>query len=133
MERDARIGVNRQNADMIVNQVSRERESFARDIAATKTKARILVWLGFLMSAFGAIAFMVPLLKAMKDASAASPDLFGSSLSIGGFPIGIIGFGVAFVGQFVLAAGIILHIVAASRRKQLLQMPDPRQFYGGWR
>jgi len=39
MERDARIDVNHQNADMIVNQVSRERESFARDIAATKPRS----------------------------------------------------------------------------------------------
>jgi hypothetical protein len=30
MERDARIDINRQNADMIVNQILRERESFAR-------------------------------------------------------------------------------------------------------
>ena len=41
----------------------------AHDIAATKTKARILVWLGFLMSALGAIAFMVPFLQAMKASS----------------------------------------------------------------
>ena len=134
MERDARIDVNRQHADMIVNQISRERESFARDIAATKTKARILVWLGFLMSVFGAIAFMVPFLQAMKDSSpTTTADPLASGLSIGGYPILIIGFGAAVVGQFVLIAGIILHIVAASRRRQLLQMPDPRQSYGGWR
>lgn len=134
MERDARIDINRQHADMIVNQILRERESFAQDIAATKTKARILVWLGFLMVACGATAFMVPLLQAMKDSSATTTaDPFASGLSIGGYPVGIIGFGVAFVGQFVLVAGIILHIVAASRRKKLLQMPDARQFYTGWR
>ena len=134
MERDARIDVNRQHADMIVNQIVRERESFARDIAATKTKARILVWVGFLMGVFGGTAFMVTFLKAMNDASAANvPDSAGSALSIGGFPVGIIGLGVGAVGQFVLIAGIILHIVAASRRRQLLLMPDPRQSYGAWR
>jgi hypothetical protein len=134
MERDARIDVNRQHADMIVNQMVRERESFARDIAATKTKARILVWVGFLMGVFGATAFMVMVLKAMNEASAANvPDSAGSALSIGGFPIGIVGFGVGVVGQFVLIAGIVLHIVAASRRRQLLLMPDPRQSYGVWR
>jgi hypothetical protein len=134
MERDARIDVNRQHADMIVNQMVHERESFARDIAATKTKARILVWVGFLMSAFGGTAFMVTLLKVMNDASAANvPDSAGSALSIGGVPVGIIGLGVGVVGQFVLIAGIILHIVAASRRRQLLLMPDPRQSYGAWR
>jgi hypothetical protein len=60
-------------------------------------------------------------------------DPFASGLSIGGWPIGIIGFGVAVVGQFVLIAGIVLYIVAASRRRRLLEMPDARQFYGGWR
>lgn len=86
------------------------------------------------MSVFGAIAFMVPFLQAMKNSSpTTTADPFGSGLSVGGWPIGIIGFGVAVIGQFVLIAGIILHIVAASRRRQLLQMPDARQSYGGYR
>jgi hypothetical protein len=44
---------------------------------------------------------------------------------VGGVSVGLIGFAVAFIGQFVLVAGIVLHIVAAARRRRLNRMPGP--------
>jgi hypothetical protein len=131
MEWDARIDVNSQYAHTIINSVMQARESLARDIASTKTRARILVWVGFLMVAGGATAFAIPLLRAMGSMnSSTNYNFFAAGPSIGGYPVGLVGFGVGFVGQFVFIGGIILHIVAASRRKQLLQLPDPRLLYG---
>jgi hypothetical protein len=121
--------------DKIVQQVLRERESFARQVAATKTKARFLVWLGFLMVAGGGTAFMIPFLQAMKESNASTVyDPFASGPSIGGYPAGVLGFAIGFIGQFVLVAGIILHIVAASRRKSLLHLPPPDawRYSGKW-
>ena len=121
--------------DKIVQQVLRERESFARQVAATKTKARFLVWLGFLMVAGGATAYMIPFLQALKESNASTGyDPFASGASIGGYPVGVLGFAIAFIGQFVLVAGIILHIVAASRRKSLLHLPPPDawRYSGKW-
>jgi hypothetical protein len=121
-----------------VKQIIEQRESFAQKVAATKTKARLLFWSGFLMVAGGATVYMLPILKAMKDGAGASQNFFDAGPHIGGYPIGLIGFAVGFVGQFILVAGIILHIVAASRRKTLLNLPPlpppprPRHFPGEW-
>jgi heme/copper-type cytochrome/quinol oxidase subunit 1 len=140
---ERRFDIEKQQAEILSNvagnqynqyiqQVLRERESFAHDIAATKTKARALVWLGFLMLAGGSIAFMIPLLQAMNEFdmnSYSTSDPFSAGPEIGGYSVGLIGFGIAFIGQFVLIVGIILHVVAASRRKKLLSLPPPHVQY----
>jgi hypothetical protein len=69
----------------------------------------------------------------MKESNSwTASDPFTSGPQVAGYSIGVIGFAIAFIGQFVLAAGIVLHIVAASRRKKLmnLPMPDARRFSG---
>jgi hypothetical protein len=99
MEWDARIDVNSQYAHTIINSVMQARESLARDIASTKTRARILVWVGFLMVAGGATAFAIPLLQAMGSMnSSTNSNFFAAGPSIGGYPVGLVGFGVGFVG-----------------------------------
>jgi pSer/pThr/pTyr-binding forkhead associated (FHA) protein len=77
-----------------VQHVNQQRENFLREVAATKTKARWLVWLGFVMFVVG----------------------FGPS--VGGIPIGLIGWTLAATGMLLLVFGIVLHVVATSRRKQ---------------
>ena len=47
---------------------------------------------------------------------------------VGGVSVGLIGFAIGFIGQFVLIAGIVLHIVAAARRRRLNQMPKPEGY-----
>ena len=43
-------------------------------------------------------------------------DPFGRS--VGGIPIGLIGWALAATGMLLLIVGIVLHVVATSRRKQ---------------
>ena len=96
--------VNEQHAEVIhyderrynshVQYVNQQRENFLREVAATRTKARWLVWLGFVMFVVG----------------------FGPS--VGGIPIGLIGWTLAATGTLLLVLGIVLHVVATSRRKQ---------------
>ncbi len=112
------------------NQVIQQRESFAREIAATRTKATTLVVIGFLMVCGGSVAFMASLLDFLNDFGSVSPretisagNFYGPK--VGGVSIGLIGFAIGFVGQFVLIAGIVLHIVAAARRRKLDRMPRP--------
>jgi hypothetical protein len=107
-----------------------QRESFARQIAATRSKATTLIVIGFLMMCGGSVVFMVPLLDFMNEFGSVSPqetitsgNFYGPQ--VGGVSVGLIGFAVAFIGQFVLVAGIVLHIVAAARRRRLNRMPGP--------
>jgi hypothetical protein len=118
--------INNVARDQYFTQVLRERESFLRDIAATRSKARHLVTLGFLMVVGGATAFMVPILMAMNDFRNIDPSDVGfGGPEIGGVSVGLIGFGVGFVGQFILLLGIVLHVVVAARRRRLPDLPPP--------
>ena len=118
--------------DLYYTQIMQERNNLLRDIAATKTRARILVILGFLMVLLGATAFMLSILGDMnRFGSGSVPDFtsFGGP-KVGGVSVGIIGFGVAFIGQFVVVAGIVMHIVAAARRRRVGVLPPiPPAFY----
>jgi hypothetical protein len=128
--------VGRDQYNHYVKEIIQERESFALKVAATKTKARLLFWSGFLMVAGGATVCLLSVLKAAKDGSVGAPqNPFDTGLNIHGYPIAIIAFAIGFVGQFILVAGIILHIVAASRRKTLLNLqppPPPWRFSDEW-
>lgn len=46
--------------------------------------------------------------------------------SVAGVPVGIIGYGLGFLGSVLLVVGIVLHIVAAARRRRVdREMPLP--------
>ena len=103
--------------------VQQQRESFARDIAATKTKARRLIVVGFLIFVLGLAGYFVMFVGAFKtlsNASADNPSAFENfwGPKAGGVPVGLIGFAVATIGLLLMIVGIVLHIVAASRRRQ---------------
>ena len=108
-----------------VQYVNQQRENFLREVAATKTKARWLAWTGFLMFVVGFGIFAaadLSFIKAIIDASqnggepssATSP--FGRE--IGGVPFGLAGWALAALGMILLVVGIVLHIVATSRRRR---------------
>lgn len=116
--------VARDQHNAYVQHIRQERASFAREIAATKTKASRLIWLGFIMWILGGGAYLWGILgfAAEMDASFNNPGdvhprLFGPDA--GGIPIGLIGFAIAFIGTLVLVVGIVLHVVAAARRRRL--------------
>ncbi|EMY35860.1 adenylate cyclase [Arthrobacter crystallopoietes BAB-32] len=119
-----------------VNQITRERESFLRDIAATKTKARWLCWIGLAATIVGIVLFSGSIMQYMAwiiDMLRREPvpgqipqlpeDVMGPTL--------FIGFGLYLAGNILLIIGIVLHVVATSRRKRVdreLPMPRPPAF-----
>jgi hypothetical protein len=126
--------VNEQHADVIhyderrynshVQYVNQQRENFLREVAATRTKARWLIWTGFaaFVVGFGIFAaadlnFLKQVSKGIQNPDSGPPtDPFGRP--VGGIPIGLLGWALAAAGMLLLIVGIVLHVVATSRRKQ---------------
>jgi FHA domain-containing protein len=141
-QQDAQVisNVGRDQYNAHVQQVIQQRDSFLRDIAATKTKARWLVWIGLLLflagfALFGAadLNFIRQISNDIQSGSTGPPSSpFGRD--IGGVPSGLLGAGLAAIGMMLLVIGILLHIVATSRRRrverELPLPPPPWQQYG---
>jgi hypothetical protein len=118
----------------------RQRESFLREIAATRTKARRLVWFGASLFVMGLFAFAVSLLRFMSrlgdGVNSDKVDVLtdDSPWSINGFPLGLIGWAVALVGVLLIVIGTVLHVVATARRRRVDQtlpvVPPPWASYG---
>jgi hypothetical protein len=128
------VGRDQYNAH--VQQVIERRDSFMRDIAATKTKARWLVWLGLLLFVVGFAMFAAADLNFLKQVSSAfgsnspPPSTTPFGRPILGIPSGLLGWAIGAVGSLMLIIGIVLHIVATSRRRRVereypLPMPWP--------
>jgi hypothetical protein len=126
--------VGRDQYNRYVQHITHQRESFLREVAATKTKARWLVWLGLLCFVAGFALFAAPLLgfigqisDAIESGDPGPPeDPFGPDVA--GVPLALLGWALAGVGMLLLTVGIVLHIVAASRRKRVdreLPVPPP--------
>ena len=136
-----RYDIGEQKAQMIsnvgrdqYNAYIQQRNSFMREIASTKTKARWLVWLGLLLFVAGFALFAAADLNFLKQISsdfgsnspAPPTDPFGRPIF--GIPSGLLGWAIAAAGSLMLIIGIVLHIVATSRRKQVERrypMPTP--------
>ncbi len=109
--------------DQYISHVIASRESFARQVAATKTKARYLVWIGLLVFIAG---FAVTLVGAHQyidnfttlNAGTSEATMNGYFRAYASYALG--GGALCLVGSVLLVIGIVLHVVAASRRKQLL-------------
>jgi hypothetical protein len=108
-----------------VQYVSQQRENFLRGVAATKTRARWLAWTGFLLfvAGFGIFAAAdLSFIKGISDAiqNGGEPPLTAALFGreIGGGPFGLAGWALAALGMILLIAGIVLQIVAASRRRR---------------
>ena len=128
------VGRDQYNAH--VQQIIQRRDSFMREIASTKTKARWLVWLGLLLFVAGFALFAAADLNLLKQISsdfgsnstAPPTDPFGRPIL--GLPSGLLGWAMGAVGSLMLVIGIVLHIVATSRRRRVerdypLPMPWP--------
>jgi hypothetical protein len=118
------------------NYIRAERASFLADIAASKTKGRRLVALGFLcllvgfgLFAYGVVSFIQAVPNVDIDTPPSQvPSPFGPDM--GGAPLGVIGFALAMIGGFTLIVGVVLHVSAAARLRRLRTTPwvtDPGQ------
>ena len=103
--------------------IMEQRANFFREIAATKTKARWLVWTGFVAFVVGFGIFAAGVLGFIKQAGSAVQTSGGVTSpfgpDIGGFPLGLLGWALGALGMLLLVVGIVLHIVATSRHKQV--------------
>ncbi len=129
------VGRDQYNAH--VQQVIQQRDSFLREVAATRTKARWLVWLGLLLFVAGFALFAAADLNFLKQIASdiqsngtPPPPSNPFGRPIFGIPSGLLGWAIGAVGGLMLIIGIVLHIVATSRRKRVerdypLPMPWP--------
>lgn len=119
--------VGRDQHNSYVQHVIQQRENFFREIAATRTKARWLIWIGLVLTMAGFGLFAAGILGFIKQVSNIDPTTvqpngnlptpFGGSIH--GVPTGIIGWAMGAVGMFMIIIGIVLHIVTTARRKQI--------------
>jgi pSer/pThr/pTyr-binding forkhead associated (FHA) protein len=145
VERSVRFDVGSQSAGLInnvgrdqhlsyVQHIQQQRASFAREIAATKTKARWFVWLGIVIMVLGIAAFgrmVLRFMQAIYDSflTGQQPDLgsiFGEKIL--GLSSGLFGFAVGGAGELMIIIGVILHITATARRRRMereLPLPSP--------
>ncbi len=105
------------------NRYVQQRDNFLREIAATKTKARWLVWTGFVAFVVGFGIFAAGVLGFIKQAGSAVQTSGGVTSpfgpDIGGVPSGLLGWALGALGMLLLVVGIVLHIVATSRRRRV--------------
>ncbi|MFI6829933.1 FHA domain-containing protein [Kribbella sp. NPDC050241] len=113
-------------------QVIQQRESFFREIAATRTRARWMVWMGVVLfvaglgiAYAGGYSFFKLIIDTPMD-STGPPDNFGD-----GFLTTLVGGLINTLGILLIIIGIVLHIVATSRRKRVdRELPPPRPYRG---
>lgn len=109
-----------------IQQVIQQRDSFLREIAATKTKARWLAWTGFVVLIAGYSVFGYGFYQGVRLTS--GPNIASPAQANAGVPALLIGLALAAIGMVALILGIILHIVAAARRRRIereLPIPQP--------
>ena len=126
-----RVDIGSQHADVINNAgrdlfLLKQRKSFLQEIAATRTKARWLVWLGLLIMLGGFGWTMMVFLEMVPDFTDFSDAAFDAFTR--NFKRFIWGTVVATLGQFLLIMGVVLHIIATARRRRLdRELPLPRR------
>jgi hypothetical protein len=119
--------------------IHQQRDNFLRDIAATRTRARILIWIGSILAIAGIGVFFATIAagfsnfgfpETFEEAQQQTENPFGPE--VGGVPIGIIGWAVAALGGMILVVGIVLHVVATARRRRVERdvVPLPPAAFG---
>ncbi|MFI9759722.1 FHA domain-containing protein [Streptomyces sp. NPDC051963] len=105
--------------------VDQRQESFLRQIAAARTRARRLILLGLLLFLGGFAVFAWGVLRFMGRIGDPIPedpnqwpqpgDMFGSEIN--GIPVFLLGWAAALAGVFLMAIGLVMHIIAAARHR----------------
>lgn len=118
--------INNVGRDQYLQAIYAQRESFLRDVAASRTRAKRLIWLGFLLFVGGFGLFAWTIMRAASTVNDADPteppeDFFGPE--VGGVPTGFIGWAAAGLGTLLMIVGIVLHVVATSRQRRAVNQP----------
>jgi hypothetical protein len=136
---ETQFNVDRQNARNLHNvagdqyihylqTVHAQRESFLREIAASRTRSRRVMRFGFLvfLAGFGTYLVMAfRFLSRIGEPGTSEHELMNEiwGEEIGGAPIMFIALGVAIVGMVIMIVGIVGHVVAASRQRRVESQP----------
>lgn len=140
----SRFSMGQQHAEVIsnvgrdqYNSYVQQRDNFLREIAATRTKARWLVWTGFVAFVVGFALFAAADLGLLKQVGtdiqtgSTDPPVSPFGRDIAGIPSGLLGWALAALGMLLVVVGIVLHIVATSRRKRVeRELPVPAPWPG---
>ena len=107
--------------------IQQQRESFFREVARTRTKARWFVWLGLVLVVGGLAAVLgtvLPFLSTIFGSVAnqtepdpANVDIF--ERNVAGVPLFVVGYVSVLIGLLLVVVGIVLHVVATSRRRRV--------------
>jgi pSer/pThr/pTyr-binding forkhead associated (FHA) protein len=110
-------------------QFNQARDNFLREIAAGRSRARRLIWLGLFLTVAGGGTYLLTVLHTAgqidsllqtgadnPDVDPSPPRLFGPQVA--GVSVGLVGYAVAALGCLLMVVGLVLHVVATSRRKQ---------------
>ncbi len=73
---------------------------------------------GFGIFAAADLSFIKSISDSIQNGGSAPPTTSPLGREVGGVPIGMAGWALAAVGMLLLIVGIVLHVVATSRRKQ---------------
>jgi hypothetical protein len=112
----------------IINNVARDqyvyqRESFLREVAASKTRARRLIVVGALLFVGGFVTMAAVLYQFGVDFS----DVMASDLNASeepdlpelAFPVAVLATLVSGLGVFLMIVGVVLHVMATARRRRV--------------
>lgn len=112
------IGRDQYNYNSYLQTVVQQRDSFLREVAATRTRARHLVTFGlilFLGGAAVAIALEVVIANRFQSVNEQTdPNSFFK-----GFGAAFAGAGISAFGLMLTIVGIILHVIATSRQRRV--------------
>jgi len=117
--------LNNVGRDQYFHQVVQQRDGFFREIAATKTKASRLIWTGVVLLVVGVSVYAAMVIGLMSDISDSFADPSSFDLtdpfgpSVGGVPVGLLGWAAAALGTLLIIIGIVLHVVATARRRRV--------------
>ena len=109
-----------------VSHIRQERESFLQAVAATRTKARWLIWIGAGLTITGLVVAGSGFYQFMEEI----PNYRGVGTPAS-FRSYITGLFIAGGGSILITIGIVLHVVATSRRKRVdreFPLPRPRGY-----
>lgn len=102
------------------------RESFLREVAATRTRARAFIWLGVVlvvagigMALFVVSGFFSDLGDAIGSEQITDPPQSPFGEEVGGVPLMVIAAGLEVAGVLMIVIGIVLHVTATARRRDV--------------
>ena len=110
--------------EQYVHTVQAQKADFLREVAATRTRARWLVWVGLVLTVLGSgvflefvLGFLSGIWGSFDEPMEAVPDL--QVREVAGVPTFVYGAVVASVGSVLLMVGVVLHVVATARTRRV--------------